>query len=86
MRRVYLCVILAAMAAIVYSRIRFIRGAYDGTRDSRPVPAAVETSSYGPDSISDSAVDTGREKLEPERKPPETDPKKKPAPRPSADD
>jgi hypothetical protein len=74
---------VAASAAILFSRVRFIRNAFDGTGDSRPAPAA-ESSPYGPDSISESAVDTGTGNLEPDRK--TSKPASTPAPRPPADD
>jgi hypothetical protein len=85
MRRVYICILIAASAAILFSRIRFIRNNFDSSNESRPVPAA-DSSAYGPDSISESAVDTRAPKLEPERKSPVPKPPASPAPRPPADD
>jgi hypothetical protein len=84
MRRVYISVMVAVMAAILISRIRFIRSAFDSTNGPLPA-AAVESSPYGRDSISESAVDTGHRNVEPDRKPAETKSAATPS-RPSADD
>lgn len=84
MRRIYISVMIAAMAAILISRIRFIRTAFDSTNGPLPA-AAAESSPYGPDSISESAVDTGHRNVEPDRKPLEARPAATPQ-RPPADD
>lgn len=83
MRKVYISVMIAATAAILFSRIRFIRNAFDPNHV--PPPASAESSPYGPDSISESAIDTGDRKIEPERATPAAKPKASPT-RPPADD